>query len=132
MRIDCRTIDTPPAAGWLLQKQEQVDAALTGRTTPVWRALPGEQLAVEHLDRSQCQAGRPDTALMPPPQTQADRLQATTRIAQRTVESLIARLDVDMAVVPSECPCSSWTRLCFGNSEHAGKRNSGKARKESG
>ena len=124
-------------AGGLILRPRRVGCcksrSLTGRTTPVWRALPGEQLAhVGHLDEAIAKLDALITYLDAPSQTQADRLQATTRIDQRTVESLIARLGVDMAVVPPEYPCSSWTGLCFGNSEDAGKRNSGKARKESG
>lgn len=118
------------AKGKLRKKQPQLVAALTGRTTPVQRALLGQQLAhVEFLDRAIAELDRLIATLMVPYQAEADRLRTIPGVEQRTAEALIAELGVDMSVFPSDRHCASWAAMCPGNHESAGKRKSGKTRK---
>jgi len=122
------------AKGRLRRKQEQLVAALTGWSTPVQHTLLGQQLAhVEYLDRAIADLDAVIFALMAPYQPEADRLRTITGIEQRTAETLIAELGVDMAQFPSDRHCASWAGLCLcpGNHESAGKRKSGKTRKAS-
>jgi len=120
------------AKGRLRQKRDRLVAALTGRITPVQRALLGQQLAhVEYLDRAIAELDSLIGTLMIPYQAEADRLRTTTGIEQRTAEALIAELGVDMTVFPSDRHCASWAGMCPGNNESAGKRKSGKTRKGS-
>jgi transposase len=120
------------AKGRLRRKQEQLVAALTGRITPVQRTLLGQQLAhVEYLDRAIADLDAVIFTLMAPYQPEADRLRTITGIEQRTAETLIAELGVDMAQFPSDRHCAAWAGLCPGNHESAGKRKSGKTRKGS-
>jgi transposase len=118
------------ARGRLRKKHVQLVAALTGRSTPVQRALLGQQLAhVEYLDRAIATLDALIARLMAPYQAEAARLGTVTGIETRTAESLIAELGVDMTVFPSDRHCASWAGLCPGNNESAGKRRSGKPRK---
>jgi len=120
------------AKGRLRPKQEQLVAALTGRSTPVQRTLLGHQLAhVEYLDRAIADLDAVIRTLMVPYQAEADRLRTITGIEQRTAETLVAELGVDMAQFPSDRHCAAWAGLCPGNHESAGKRKSGKTRKGS-
>lgn len=120
------------AKGRLRKKQDRLVAALTGRITPVQRALLGQQLAhVEYLDRAIAELDTLIGTLMAPYQAEAARLRTTTGIEQRTAEVLIAELGADMTVFPSDRHCASWAGMCPGNNESAGKRKSGKTRKGS-
>ena len=120
------------AKGRLRRKQEQLVAALTGRSTPVQRALLGQQLAhVEYLDRAIAELDVLIATLLAPYQAEAARLRTTPGIDTRTAENLIAELGADMAVFPSHRHCAAWVGLCPGSNESAGKRKSGKTRKGS-
>jgi len=120
------------AKGRLRKKQPQLVAALTGRLTPVQRALLGQQLAhVEYLDRAIATLDALIATLMAPYQAEAERLRSIPGIDTRGTENLIAELGVDMTVFPSEGHCASWAGMCPGHNESAGKRKSGKTRKGS-
>lgn len=120
------------AKGKLRQKHDALVEALTGRITPVQRALLGLQLAhVAFLDRTIADLDAQIRTLMEPYQAQADRLRTTTGIEQRTAEALLAELGADMSRFPSHRHCASWAGICPGHHESAGKRKSGKTRKGS-
>src|SRR4030042_940452 len=50
-------------------------------------------------------------------------------INQRVAEGVLSEMGVDMSCFPSHRHAASWTGLCPGNNESAGKRKSGKTRK---
>ncbi|HAN09464.1 MAG TPA: IS110 family transposase [Clostridiales bacterium] len=50
-------------------------------------------------------------------------------IAKRSAEVILAEIGIDMSRFPSEAHISSWSGLCPGNNESAGKRKSGKTNK---
>jgi transposase len=58
-----------------------------------------------------------------------ERLDTITGVAQRRAEQILAELDDDMSRFPTAAHAASWTGICPGNHERAGKRKSGKTRK---
>lgn len=52
-------------------------------------------------------------------------------VQRRTAEVIIAEIGVDMGVFPTAKELASWTGMCPGNDQSAGKRRSGKTRKGS-
>jgi transposase len=52
-------------------------------------------------------------------------------VKQRTAEVLIAEIGVDTNAFPTPKHLASWASVCPGNDESAGKRRSGKTRKDS-
>ena len=60
---------------------------------------------------------------------QLQRLCTMPGIGQRTAEVVIAEIGVDMSRFPTAAHLASWTGLCPGHHESAGKQRSGRARK---
>lgn len=60
---------------------------------------------------------------------QRDRLDAIPGVDRRTIENVIAEIGPDMTVFPDEHHLSSWTGICPGNEESAGKRLRSRTRK---
>jgi transposase len=48
---------------------------------------------------------------------------------QRTAEVIVSEIGVDMRRFPTAGHLASWSGMCLGNNESAGKRKSGKTRK---
>jgi transposase len=118
------------AKGTLRAKRGELVAALHGRFREHHAFLLSQLLAhVEHLDRAiaECSA-RIEEAMRPFSQA-AIQLQTITGVGRRTAESLIAEMGVDMSRFPSPAHLASWTAICPGNNESAGKRKSGRIRK---
>ncbi len=59
----------------------------------------------------------------------AIHLQTITGVGRRTAETLVAEVGVDMSRFPSPAHLASWTAICPGNNESAGRRKSGRMRK---
>jgi transposase len=57
------------------------------------------------------------------------KVDALPGIAQRSAEVILSEIGIDMSRFPSEAHISSWSGLCPGNNESAGKRRSGKTNK---
>jgi transposase len=55
-------------------------------------------------------------------------LDAIPGVDQRTIEAVVAEIGVDMRPFPSDRHLTSWTGLCPGHHESAGKHTSGKTR----
>lgn len=60
---------------------------------------------------------------------QVRRLMTIPGVGRRTAEVIIAEIGIDMTRFPTAAHLASWTGLCPGNHESAGKRRSGRARK---
>jgi transposase len=64
-----------------------------------------------------------------PFQAALERLDTITGVARRSAEQILAELGDDMSRFPTAAHAASWTGICPGNNESAGKRKSGKTRK---
>ena len=62
---------------------------------------------------------------------QVELLDTIPGVNRRTAETLIAEIGVDMSRFPTHRHLASWAGMCPGNEESAGKRRSGKTRKDS-
>ena len=60
---------------------------------------------------------------------QVCRLMTIPGVGRRTAEVIIAEIGIDMTRFPTAAHLASWTGLCPGTQESAGKRRSGRARK---
>ena len=111
----------------LRSKIPALQEALHGRITEHHRFLLEtllEQLRfleaqIVRLDRRIAEKTRPFEAALA-------RLDTIPGIARRTAENLLAEIGPDMAVFPSAAHLASWSAMCPGNDESAGKRRTGK------
>lgn len=114
------------ARGTLRKKLPQLRLALEGHFTAHHRFLL--QHLLNHLDELQRHSGelseqitlRLDTLL---PVADQQRLDAIPGVNLTTIENVIAEIGVDMSVFPDEHQLASWTGICPGNEESAGKRS---------
>lgn len=113
------------ARGRLREKIPQLRLALEGYFTEHHQFMLGRLLAhlnylENQLERfSQRIAHRLDELL---PQEAQQRLKAIPGVDKTTIENVIAEIGVDMTVFPDEHHLSSWTGICPGNEESAGRR----------
>jgi transposase len=112
------------------QKIPQLELALTGRVTEhhrfLLRLLLDQVAALEGLvarleDRIE--------AVMPPFEEAVKRLTSIPGMDRCAAEKVIAELGTDMSVFPSEGHVASWTGICPGNNESAGRQRSGRTTK---
>ncbi len=118
------------AKGRLRAKLPALRAALVGRFRRHHGFLVSELLAhldyledaIERLSQQIEEHLRPFAEILRP-------LDAIPGVDQRTIEGIVAEIGVDLSPFPSDRHLSSWTGICPGNHESAGKRHSGKPRK---
>jgi transposase len=58
-----------------------------------------------------------------------ERLKTILGVQQRTAKMIVSEIGVDMSRFPTAGHLASWSGMCPGNNESAGKRKSGKTRK---
>jgi transposase len=118
------------AKGRLRAKLPALREALAGRFREHHAFLVSQQLAhLDYLDETiEPVSARIAVVLRPFAET-ASPLDAIEGVDQRTIEGIVAEIGVDMAPFPSDRHLSSWTGICPGHHESAGKRLSGKTRK---
>jgi transposase len=107
--------------------------ALLGRFNEHHALMISMHLAhIDHLstgiDRLDAEVDR----VVAPFADQVRRLMTIPGVGQRTAEVVIAETGVDMGQFPTAAHLASWTGLCPGNHESAGKHKSGRARKGNG
>lgn len=116
----------------LREKLPQLELALEGHFTEHHRFLLRRLLShlnyLENQDEqfSKAIAHRLDELLPPAAQ---QRLDAIDGVNRRTIENVIAEIGPDMTVFPDEHQLCSWTGICPGNEESAGKRLRSRTRK---
>jgi transposase len=118
------------AKGRLRAKLPALKQALTGRFRRHHALLVSELLA--HLDYLAEAIARLSEAIeeqLRPFVEDLTRLDAIPGVDQRTTEAVVAEIGLDMTRFPSARHLSSWTGICPGHHESAGKRASGKTRK---
>lgn len=118
------------AKGRLRNKLSLLKEALQGRFRPHHRFLLGEILShLDFLDEALERVSKEVENRLAPFSKQIELLATITGVKQRVAEGVISEIGVDMSRFPSHRHCASWTALCPGNNESAGKRKSGKTRK---
>lgn len=118
------------AKGRLRQKLPLLKEALEGRFRPHHRFLLGQILShLEFLDEAIEEVSKEVENRLAPFSEEIDLLVTVTGVKQRVAEVVISEIGVDMSRFPTHRHCASWTALCPGNNESAGKRKSGKTRK---
>jgi transposase len=123
------------AQGKLKNKKAELRRALTGSLTPVQRWVLTELLTrVEELEAAR---GRVETRINeavaictdPFVPEAVELLESIPGIGQRTAQTIVAEIGVDMSRFPSAKHLASWAGVCPGNHESAGKRKSGRPTK---
>lgn len=120
------------ALGKLREKIPQLQLALEGHFTEHHRFLLLRLLShLGYLERqieqlSKRIASRLDALL---PRVIQERLDAIDGVNRRTIENVIAEIGPDMKVFPDAHQLVSWTGICPGNEESAGKRLRSRTRK---
>jgi transposase len=90
------------------------------------------RMHLDHIDELTRIEGRLEEEvnnLMAPFAEAATHLVSIPGIGKRVAEVVVAEIGVDMSRFPTSAHLASWTGLCPGNHESAGKRRSGRARK---
>lgn len=119
----------------LRQKKPELERALRGRLTRAQRWVLGELLdRYEQLEAAIKRAGleinQEVTDNTDPFVPEAMKLlQTIPGVGERVAETIIAEIGVDMTRFPSDAHLASWSGMCPGNNESAGKRKTGKTTK---
>jgi transposase len=113
----------------LRQKLPQLQRALDGLIGPHQRFLLAQQLAhIEFLDDAVDQVSAEIAQRLGPWEETLIRLDAIPGIGRRTAEILLAEIGLDMSRFPTAGHLASWSGMCPGHDESAGKRRSGATR----
>jgi transposase len=119
------------ARGRLRAKIPQLRLALAGRVTDHHRFLL--RLLLDDLTQQEGLIARLSariTEVLPSPFVEAvQRLATIPGIDERAAENILAEVGTDMGQFPTDGQLASWTGMCSGNRESAGKRQSGKTTK---
>jgi transposase len=125
------------AQGKLKSKKGELRRALEGRLTQAQRWVLAEFLArLEELEaalsRVETRIGE-EVAACPDlfVQEAVELLDSIPGVGERTAQTIIAEIGVDMGRFPSAKHLASWAGVCPGNNESAGKRKSGQTTKGS-
>jgi len=120
------------ARGRMRQKRGELERALAGRMGPHQRYMLTEQMVhLEYLEEAIARLGAEIKTRLQPVEAELKRLDTIPGVAQITAEVVAAELGMNMTRFPTDRHCASWSGLCPGEDESAGKRRSGKTRKGS-
>jgi transposase len=118
------------ARGRLRAKRPALQEALRGRFRVHHAQLLSHLLAhIDYLDDSVAALSGAIEEQIRPFAEAIRRLDQVPGLNQRTLERVLAEIGVDMTVFPTAGHLASWSGLCPGNDESAGKRRSGRTRK---
>jgi transposase len=118
------------AQGKLRAKHAELMEALRGRLNEHQQKMLRMQLDhVRSLDQLIDALDAEVVVRLDPFQKELERLDTIPGVSQRTAEVLLAEVGTDMTRFPNAAHLSSWTGICPGNNESAGKRRSGRTRK---
>jgi transposase len=118
------------AKGALRRKKASLEEALKGLMGEHQRKMLKIQL--DHLDFIDQKIAELDDDIngrMNQFEEAIKRLDVIPGIDRRSSQDILAEIGIDMSVFPTAAHLSSWTGLCPGNNESAGKRKSGRTRK---
>jgi transposase len=120
------------ARGRLRKKLPALRKALSGWFSPTHRVLVGELLAhLEYIDESIERLSVDVESMIAPFARPVELLDTIPGINRRAAEVIISEIGTDMSRFGSAGRLSSWSGMCPGNNESAGKHFSGKTRKGS-
>lgn len=118
------------ARGRLRAKLPALRQALTGRFRAHHAFLLTQLLAhLDYLDEALATLSQEIEGHLAPFAEAAARLQSIPGVKQRTLETILAEIGVDMRRFPTAGHLASWAGLCPGNNETGGKRRRGRVRK---
>ena len=118
------------ARGRLRAKLPALRQALTGRFRTHHAFLLTQLLAhLDYLDETIATLSQAIEEQLAPFAEAAARLQTIPGVKQRTLETIVAEIGVDMCPFPTAGHLASWAGLCPGNNASAGKRRRGRSRK---
>lgn len=118
------------ARGKLRKKLSLLREALQGRFRPHHRFLLEQILShIDFLDEAIESVSKEVQDRIHPFLKEINLLTTMAGVKQRVAENVISEIGVDMSWFPTHRHLASWTGLCPGNNESAGKRKSGKTRK---
>jgi transposase len=118
------------AKGRLREKRAALEQALVGRLTAHHRFMLMHHLS--HIDYLNQQIARLDAEIaeqIRPFQAAVDRWDQLPGINQRVGQVIVAEVGADLKPFPDGAHLASWSGMCPGNQESAGKRHTGKTRK---
>jgi transposase len=81
---------------------------------------------LEYLERTIETLNRRTEVLTAPFANEIQRLVGVPGLDRRSIENILAEIGTDMGQFPSHGHLASWTGICPGNHESAGKRSSGR------
>ena len=111
-------------------KLEDVVRAMDGIVTPVQKIMMKE--VIKHIDELTKRISEMDNLIdeyMKEYEKNKKKLEKIPGIGKRSSEIILAEIGQDMNRFPTAGHISSWSGVCPGNNESAGKRRSGKTRK---
>ena len=111
-------------------KLEDVVRAMDGIITPFQKTMMKE--VIKHIDELTKRIAEMDELIdeyMKEYEKNKKKLEKMPGIGKRTSEIILAEIGQDMRRFPTAGHISSWSGVCPGNNESAGKRRSGKTRK---
>src|SRR5881396_2582901 len=113
------------AQGLLRKKRAALREALVGRLTPHYAFLLQQHLSLIDAVNAHIATldARIETAMAPFPESAAI-VQTMPGVGARATQAILAETGVDMSCFPTPAHFASWARLCPGNHESAGKRQS--------
>ncbi len=113
------------AQGLLRKKHAALREALVGRLTPHYAFLLQQHLSlIDALDAHVATLDARIETAMAPFADAAALVQTMPGVAARAAQAILAETGVDMDLFPTPAHFASWARLCPGNHESAGKRQS--------
>jgi transposase len=110
------------AQGRLRAERSALQRALAGRLGAHQRFMLAEQLAhLEYLEEAIAHLNAQVRTRLRPFEAELGRLDTIPGVARTIAEVSPAELGIDMARFPTERHCASWSGLCPGQDESAGK-----------
>lgn len=115
------------ARGRLREKLPALREALRGHLTEHHRFMLGRLMDhLGYLDRQIAEFDERIEELMRPFVAEVQRLMTMPGVGLRTAQTVVAEIGTDMSQFPTDQHLASWSAMCPGNRESAGKRGSGR------
>lgn len=115
------------ARGRLRNKMPELREALRGHLTAHHRFMLAQLTDhLDYLDRQIAEFSKRIEELMVPFEAAVRRITTIPGVGVRTAQNILSEIGTDMSRFPTAQHLASWTAVCPGNRESAGKRQSGR------